>query len=97
MRLLMISTLFAIAACSRDFPETQLSKCELEWRSASERVQDSYGFFERNYVVECMSAANYSKEFDDDVCHKAIPNDYVMASCYDRRDSLSFSVKRFFK
>jgi hypothetical protein len=97
MRLLTIPILFTLTACSRDFPETQIAKCEMEWRSASERVQEAYGSFERNYVIECMSAANYSKDFDDATCNKAIPNDYIMSSCYDRRASLSFAVKRLLK
>lgn len=97
MRLLMIPLLLTAAACGRDFPESQLSKCEMEWRSASERVQEAWGLFERNYVTECMSAANYSKEFGDDTCHAMIPNDFALSRCYDRRDSVSFAVKRLFK
>lgn len=97
MRLATIPIFLALTACSRDFPETQIAKCEMEWRAAPEHVQEAYGLYERNYVTECMSAANYSKEFDDDTCHKAIPNDYIMSSCYDRRDSLSFAIKRLLK
>lgn len=94
MRLSVLLAVLALAACGRD-PESQLARCEMDWRSASERVQEAYGSFERNYIVACMSAANYSKEFDDDACHKAIPNDYIMSSCYERRDSWGFAIKRF--
>src|SRR5271170_2542272 len=62
--ILLCFSAISLTGCSEEDPARHVSKCQVEWYSASERVQDEWGS-QFGFLKECMSAEDF--EFDNPV------------------------------
>lgn len=86
----------SLTGCSRDYPDRHVAKCQLEWYSASDRVQEAW-VSPYDFLKECMSAEDF--EFvapSGSPCAAYGPPGPQFPQCYVSRSNFNYQVKRLF-
>ena len=91
MKKFLVIGYILLVACSADYPNKHLAKCEIDWRSTPDRVKEEWGENEYSYLKDCMDANDFAYNDDNPSCLLSVGG--ALPFCYSSRQSTVFWVK----